>query len=572
MKRLISILLLLALLVPTLAACGKTAPVSTTSPDAEATATEPAGSQSESGTTVATATAGPDKWETIAPKIRALAARDRQLTIECSNAKSAEKSSKNDIYMKGPDAVEDGVTPTIQQMIYYRNKAADELLGTTTSYVFWDEGFNDQADKIDLVVKGNASNAPDLFVNMIYNLNRALLNANFKDIWSIPGGFFDFASEGWLKAWMENMSFTNDRAYILGGDYFLDVMRAMTALPFNVTMMDENAAKLAAPIIGDDGDPLGAGEQLSTRFFDFVDEGKWTYDVLAKFCAAIWEDTDGDGQDSIRDRLGIIADEYGGIHSASFIYSSGEQLTTADPIDDPESEYNNKQWIRYAEDPTVLNSIFDAVATVFAGPGSMSTSYPFSGNTPEKPGAAYHHTKFASSELLFAGVCTLGALEDEVFQMMDDLYSVVPCPTVEAGRPYNTIIINQGDAGSINVNANPRKARVLSAYVQYCTEHSPAILDQFLMFVTKYKTTTYNQGTDRMLDIIYDGVLYDRDKTVEDMNNEPRWHKLMKQQHFEAGASYIASQYESALPAKQKLLDRTMEKWYSLPKVETETN
>ena len=81
MKRLISILLLLALLVPTLAACGKTAPVSTTSPDAEATATEPGGSQSEPGTTVATATAGPDKWETIAPKILALAARDRQLTI-----------------------------------------------------------------------------------------------------------------------------------------------------------------------------------------------------------------------------------------------------------------------------------------------------------------------------------------------------------------------------------------------------------------------------------------------------------------------------------------------------------
>ena len=113
---------------------------------------------------------------------------------------------------------------------------------------------------------------------------------------------------------------------------------------------------------------------------------------------------------------------------------------------------------------------------------------------------------------------------------------------------------------------------MLSAYVQYCTENSPAILDQFLMIVTKYKTTTYNQGTDRMLDIIYDGVLYDRDKTVEDMNNEPRWHKLMKQQHFEAGASYIASQYESLLPAKQKLLDRTMEKWYALPKVETEAN
>ena len=563
MKRTAALFLALCLILSVfaLASCGKRggATAGTTAPDAA----DP-GSGSASGETTAATT---DKWEILAPKVTMLAARDRQLKIECSSAQSAEKSSKNDIYLAGPDAVEDGVTPRIQQMIYERNRAADNLFGTTVEYVFWETGFNDQADRIDLVVKGKANDAPDLFVNMIYNLNRALLKGDFKDIRSIPGGFFDFSTEGWLTEWMENMSFTGDRAYILGGDYFLDVMRAMTALPFNMTMMDQNAAKLSSAILPE-GETLGVNEELTTYFFDLVDRGKWTYDVLAKLCAAIRVDVDGNGSDSIGDVLGIIADEYGGIHSASFIYSCGEQLTEAYTIEDPESEYNGKQWIKYADDPTVLNSIFDAVAAVFTAPGSMSTNHTFSGKTPEEPGAAYHHIKFAASELLFAGVCTLGALEDTAFQEMTDLYSVVPMPKIDVTKEYNTIIINQGDAGSINVNANPRKARVLSAYIQYCTENSPAIRHQFLQIVTKYKTTTYNQGTDRMLNIIYDGVLYDRDKTVEDMNSDPRWHKLMKQKHFEGGASYIATEYASALSSKQKLLDRTLETWYTLPKVE----
>ena len=204
----------------------------------------------------------------------------------------------------------------------------------------------------------------------------------------------------------------------------------------------------------------------------------------------------------------------------------------------------------------------------------MTTSYTFSGNTPENPGAAYHHTKFAAGELLFAGICTLGALEDDVFQQMTDLYSVVPCPKLDPDKdkPYNTIIINQGDVGAVNVNANPRKAKVLSAFIQYCTENSGEIREQFLQIVTKYKTTTYNQGTDRMLEIIYDSVRYGRDKTVDDLNKDPRWHRIMMEEKFVAGSDVITTRYAGAIRQKQALLDNVMKTWYTLPKVEPASN
>ena len=526
-----------------------------------ATAADTAAAPTVENTTVVTT----DKWAAIAPKITMIAERDRTLKIECSIFKNATKASKNDIYLKGPDAVEDGVTPLIQQMVYERNRAAEELLHTTTEFVFWDFDFGEQAPQIDLVVKGKDADAPDLFVNMMNDLNKEVVNSVFKDVWSIQNGYFDFTAEGWLTAWMENLSFSGDRAYILGSDYFLDVFRGVSVLPFNMTLMDANADKLA-PAILEEGETLGAGEDLTTYFFDLVEEGNWTWDVLGKLCEAIWVDADNDGQDSIADTLGIIATEYGGDSAAGYIYSCGEKLTETYIVEDESSEYNGKQWIKYADDSTILNKIFDAVKTVFDGPGSLSTNATtHDGNTPENPGLAYHQTKFAAGELLFVGVHKLGALENEPFQQMYDLWSVVPCPKADAAKPYNSMIYNTSDAGAINVNANPRKARVLSAFIQYCTENSPAIREQFLQIVTKYKTTTYDQGTDRMFDIIYDGILWGRDYWVESENMEPRWHTSMRQNKFAVGSDYISQLYATNRSMKQTTLDRVMKKWYTLP-------
>ena len=573
-KRIVSALLILCFLLSlfALSSCGKDEkPVETTVPSTEPDSAEPALSESETAEAT-TFEATTDKWEQIAFDTKLITERDRSLRIECSiNDFTAVKTSKNDVYLKGPDSVEDGVTPLIEQMVYERNRAANDLLGTKVEFILWDYGWGSQAPQIDTLVKGKASDAPDLFVNMIYDLHVELLNGVFKDVWSIPGAFFDYSAEGWLKEWMENLSFTGDRAYVLGSDYFMDIFRSTNVLPFNMTMMDENADRLASAILSE-GEELVTGETLTPRFFDLVEEGNWTWEVLGKICEAIWVDENGDGQDSITDRLGIIADTFGGEAAAAFVYSCGKQLIEDYVIEDESSAYNHKQWLRYSSDTEVIGQIFDQVKAVFEGQGSLSTGGNRSNNTTDNPGLAYHHTKFAAREVLFAGVCTLGGLEDVVFQEMTDIYSVVPCPKADASYSYNTVIFNSADAGAINVNANPRRARVLSAYLQYCTEHSPAIRNEFMQTVMKYKVTTYDQGTDRMLEIIYNSILWGRDKMVEDRNVEPRWHGLMRTGLFLVGSDYIKQQVDSSLSYKQSSLDNVMKTWYTLPKVEPTGN
>ena len=524
--------------------------------------TDPSGTEADT----AEATTA-DKWEKLAPKVTMIAQNMRNFKIECSSRKTAVKESKNDIYLKGPDEVIDGVTPAIEQMVYQRNQAANKLLGTSVEFEFWDLEFNQQMPQIDLVVKGKTADAPDLFVNMLNDISHEMLEGSFKDVWSIPNSFFDFSAPGWLKDWMENLSFTGDRAYILGSDYFMDIFRAMSVLPFNRTLMDKNSARLEGAIL-EEGETLGEGETITPRFFDLVDRGEWTWDVLGKLCEAIWVDGDGDGQDSIRDQLGLLTDSYGGDAAAGFVYTCGLPLTEDYRIEDETSKYNNGQWIKYADDSTMLNLIFNKVKSVFDGRGSFTTAKDRPGNTPDNPGLAYHYTKFANGEVLFIGSLLLGALENDTIQGMRDLYSVVPCPKADKNASYNTIIYNSGDVGAINVNVKPVKAKALSAYLQYCTEHSGAIREQFLQIVMKYKVTTYDQGTDRMLDIMYENITWTRDYIVEGLNMDPRWHGEMRKQQFTVGADFITTLYQSYIALKQKRLDDVMKTWYTLPKTE----
>lgn len=248
MKRLTVLLLLLAILATGLASCGPKKPAAT-----EAT------TENESKYTT-------DKDVDKGREVRALPASDRSFKIEMSDFRNAEKDSKNDIYLAGPDAREGA--SSIGQKIYDRNKRAEELLGVSVEYLYWDQyGWEAQAPEIYKLVSTKAADAPDVFVNMIFDLGNATMQGCFKDLWSIPGSYFDFNAEGWMTDWMKNMSLTGDRAYILAGDYFLDLVRAFGVLPFNATMMDANASKLAPALFGA---TLAAGETMSQRFFDFV--------------------------------------------------------------------------------------------------------------------------------------------------------------------------------------------------------------------------------------------------------------------------------------------------------------
>ena len=250
--------------------------------------------------------------------------------------------------------------------------------------------------------------------------------------------------------------------------------------------------------------------------------------------------------------------------AALILFSTGEELTTTS-----KDETTGRNWIYINEDSTALGRIFDAVKGVVEGSGSFITCDTTSqGSTIDQPGIAYHQIKFSEDTLLFCGPQLLGALEGDAFQQMQSTYSVVPLPKVDATKEYNTIVHNTADCGAINVNANPQKTRVVSAYLQHCVENSWDIRDEFLQTVTKYRTTTYNQGTSRMLDLIYDHLTNARDKGIEDAaerKSGERYHGKLKDNEFVWGSADVVSWFESNRATKQGRIDDVLEKWYQLP-------
>ena len=574
LSRILALFLCVVLLAFAFASCGKKKDGdATTAPNAaETTKTPDASGNSSTTTTTTPATTTVNAWPSIAEEVGEISAANRKFLIELDNHSDAERNAANVKYLQGPDAIQEGVTPAIEQLIYERNEAAKALLGLDIEYTLWDDAWNAQTDHIKTVVQGNAADAPDLFVNMVFDLNNAIkIDGVFLDIWSINNSYFDFDAKGWMKSWMESYSFTGDRAYVLGSDYFLDMLRAMGVLPFNLDLMDQNSAKLASAILPQ-GETLSEGEGISAHFFDYVEEGKWTWDTLGKLCQAIWVDTDGDGANSVGDLLGIATDRYSGMPSALIIFSTGEELTETRIIEDPTDPNYGKQWIYLKEDTTAVNAIFDAVKGVFDGQGSFVTAGGAAGSTIDSPGIAYLQQKFAEDTLLFAGPTLLGALEMDVFQQMQSTYSVVPMPKVDAAKDYNTIVHNTADCGAINVHTVPEKARAISAYLQYCTENSGEIREEFLQIVAKYKMTTYDQGTDRMLDLVYENLANSRDKAVEDASmrkSGERFHGKMKDNEFVWGSAEVAAWYESARASKQANIDELLTNWYQRPKVES---
>jgi len=510
------------------------------------------------------------KWVAIGEEVSAFASEDRKIKIQYDMSdNNHEKNPTNDKYIEGPDKISTS-SAKIDTLVFNRNKNARDLFGVEIEYSYWNDAdsvWGKQAKKIRLAVEGNDPSAPDLFIDMIYDLNKAMKTKGvFKDIKSIPGSYFDFTADGWMTEWMESLSFTGDRAYVLGSDYFLDILRGMGVLPFNMEMMNAGGSKLAPALFGAD---LNAGETMSQRFFDYVEKGDWTWDSLKKLCEAIWVDG-GAKQDAsdFDDTLGILVDKYSGLQSSLVVYSTGVSVIETYTINDESDENNGKTWARYYSDSSLLGEIFDAVANVFTGNGAFVTNSREDGN-----GFAEHYAKFASNTLLFAGPVVLAALEDDAFQQMEHEWSVVPLPKASVDKEYNTVIHNIADAGAINVRTTPGKARAITAYLQYCTENSGDIREEFLQTVTKYKTTTYNQGTDRMLDLIYDHIITGRDKALEDVSEETSGRtsaSWMKAKDFAGGSSYVVQQYQEYLSTKQESLDEIFKKWYTLPTVETE--
>lgn len=582
MRRIVALCLLFCFLIPSLFACGKKSPSKNQTDAAGSDAPYGGIASAASDTTTAdgggeggtasseTAPSGgetsatADPWEPVAAAFARLDEKDRTILIELDESETEGTGTRNPRLFAGPDEI-GGNTPAAEKAVYERNRAAETRLGISVGYAYWNDACGEQAERIGTLLFGGADDAPDLFVNALGDLSRAVLLGCFRNVLTPTGSYLDFTTDGWLYAFIGSLSLSRDRAYILAGDAFPDLYRGAAVLPFNLSMLDDKtfSGRLSS-VICPNG-TLAGSEKLSDRFFDLVEAGKWTYATLAALSAAVWLDCGTVAeQDDFNDVLGFVCDNAAGTAAGAFFAGCGTDylLETTDGA-------TGRVSLSYLPDGGSLGAVFDALSALTEGKGTVVTAGGYD-DAPDNPGLAARRKKFAEGSLLFAGAISLGALAHNDYRTMTDEYAVAPLPVLREGDRYVSFVSPDADAGAVNRFSDVFPA--VSAYLQFCAENSRDAVDAYLADLTKTDGKS-NAGTSLALRIIRGSLVSARGEMIDAAvsgGGAPAWRALIGASDYRMTASDFAEEYPALAVVKQERLNRLLDEWYALPEGETE--
>jgi len=517
------------------------------------------------------------------------------------NDNAGELSSGLKRYYAGKDET---AHAEIDDLVRDRNEAATTATGVTPKYSYrndfaWGQSFAE----INRLVNSGDSSAPDVFCNFAYDLTSLALRGCFANLLSNEYGegnnYFEFVKddyvlegddyfdpncgEGYFYQYMQSLAFANsdgeyDKLYCLASDYTLDVIRSMVVMPVNVKMMNGIA------LIDSTGDEDGDGDFDVEDFYELVWDGRWTYDVLAKYCNAVFVDNgDVPGVADINDTLGAAFGRTSELSSIGLLYSSSVNIIEKTEIDGkitylyPEE---NADLVDFAE---ALENLFSPEKSPYGAVGITSVTKAEVnnaglGDSSSQGDLVGIRQQFANNKMLFGGIIMVGHLEEQAYQDMRDMslgFGIVPVPLYQEGDEYLTPVHNL--ARVVAISSSTTKFEQCTAFLDYQSTHSRDILDAYYEQELVERTSSGLAGNQnkRMLTYIRNHVRDCFDKTYEDviseylaangdkqaMNN--RWHVLFKNCRFMY--SGIRFSYDSYYTVKDDELKTVLEEWNELP-------
>lgn len=390
------------------------------------------------------------------------------------------------IYTKGPDS---GVTTDeVQKKVLTRNKKVADMLNLNVVYTKSDLKYDVVLEDIDRYVRGAAEDAPDVYNNDLYGLDRAMMNGY---LWNVknPGtdkegntvkNYFDFTYDGWNYEYMKGCTFDQEKLYILAGDYFIDMIRMAWVIYINVDMFNENATDMDYEDINE--------------FYEYVESGIWDMTYMTDLASLIWKD---DGKEKnvadVKDsRVGLAINH---VSDRIFLCSSG--LTHL---------YQDENYV-----PHVLENIdeYEQMANKFR---LIQEGYKSNGKDPISVGKGIYYerdvmsstTHFFDGNFLMA-VSVLGELESAAMRGISFNKGLVPMPkwNEQLQDEYHTMVHNQAELGAILNNA--KSFGRASAFMQAVNEESKDVLHEYYEKGLKFK---YNddKGIRSMIDLVYNTI------------------------------------------------------------------
>ena len=346
----------------------------------------------------------------------------------------------------------------VSDAVYNRNIEVEEMLNIKLEFTADDQSHETiGASLTQMLTAGD--DAYELIIHELFPLATLSVQNSFLNVFNIP--HLDFSRDYWYDDYMSDTSFASeDKRYILAGDYFLDVYRSAHALYFNKDRFT---------------DLYGAPEEL----YDLVLEGGWTHDVFLEYSEGAYQDINGDGQRDKDDLYGFSTYGYWG---PIIPWVIGADITFLEYNEDgsPYFAMNNERSIKLLEQ---LNKIFH-------GEGAYDYQADFS-------------LAFINGSSLFGGYHRVAHMEN--FRDMEADLGILPIPKMDDSQEnYITSSHDTTNVGVIPITCS--KSDIIGAVLEVLSRESAEnVIPAYYETTLKTKYVRDDQSA-QILDIIRQNI------------------------------------------------------------------
>ncbi len=472
MKRILSFLLVLAMLLSTLLLVGCPDPDGPNGPDG------PGGD-------------GSGDWaDTLdTAEIRAIAAK-------LDEDKRSVVFSLNENYAYEVYAEETSTDPR-DKLIYERNKKIEERFGIEVeTHITKPAGATDNESHLTYVRNQLATKRPsfDVVMMMAYQSGKLIAGGNYRDLrTATPYIQEDIVNESsvWWPSDMNTSATVKGHQFVGLSDMSVTAIDLSYGLLFNADMMnDEN-------VIAD----FNTKEKTNyATIYDLVDAGAWTLDNLTTITKDFWRDNAADsvnaGTVDPGDKIGF----FGGTSTDldAFAYSFGFMYINNDGVSDP------TVWTM----PTTFDTAVTKLRNLFSSNGATMAG---------RGNPAFKDITYSERNAFFAGGHALfksASLKDvmsSAIKGMEQNYGIIPYPKYNKDQAnYLTGISDQVSVISIPTFTRAERLRLTGAtVVALSAETNKSFNDAYYEMIVKHGSGFVDKRSVEMVDKIVSGRVYD---------------------------------------------------------------
>ena len=428
-------------------------------------------------------------------------------------------------YIQGPDAY---TTDSVQNAVFDRNEKVTQQLGLSThyDYVTYTANPDYSLQVLENFVLTDLEGSPDILSAKSYGIVRgAIKGLLYNALTTEHENYFDFSDDGWYSEYIYSNTLNPEKAFMLGGDYFIDMLRFTFSILVNIDMYDE----------------LFASEGGSESLFELIEDGLWNYDELMRTSDKAHIDTGTVGkQDANEDTFGLITKLPW--TNINFFYSAGMDIF---------EQKDGK--LSYISDLTEMHNHLDRMLEM-------------------KSHASFLDPQISSSLDIFMNGRSLYALDQFVLtlegtniQNMDAKVALIPYPKYYEDEIYRGMLCDDGNIGCILYNSD--KFTQCSAFLQLATENSNGgkgtLLHEYFEVGLKYKLSSTSHQV-AMLEFIRAGMTSPASVVHDNYfakNVSMTTHAGLINNSFKAGTNTLISDWNSQIDAVQKSMDDTVARY-----------